>query len=86
MFLKFRDGSRAAAFGGVAHVSARPVHRRVPGAAYKRAARASTLNQALCSHFSKMASHCCVAHLTDSSAVIAPVAAFAIMSQMMKLL
>ena len=55
-------------------------------AAHKRAARASSLDQALCSHFSKMASHCCVAHLTDSSAVIAPVAAFAIMSQMMKLL
>ena len=38
-------------------------------------------HQDFCSHFSKMASHCCVAHLTESSALIAPVAALAIMSR-----
>ena len=43
-------------------------------------------NQDFCAHFSKMASHCCVAHLTESSALIVPVAALAIMSVMMKLL
>jgi len=42
--------------------------------------------QDFCSHFSKMASHCCLAHFTESSGLITPVAALAIMSVMMKLL
>jgi hypothetical protein len=43
-------------------------------------------HQDFCSHFSKMASHRCVAHLTESSALIEPVATLAIISVMMKLL
>jgi hypothetical protein len=37
-------------------------------------------------HFLNTASHCCVAHLTESSALIEPVAVFANMSGIVKLL
>jgi hypothetical protein len=43
-------------------------------------------DQVLPAHFFNTASHCCAAHLTESSALSEPVAAFAIMSGMVKLL
>jgi len=74
------------AFGGTSFGPAplgRPHITGLPRAADANALRGAA-DQALCCHFVKMASHCCVAHLTESSAVIAPVAALAIMSQMTK--
>jgi hypothetical protein len=43
-------------------------------------------DQVFPAHFMNTASHCCVAHLTESSALIEPVAVFAIMSGIVKLL
>jgi hypothetical protein len=49
-------------------------------------ARGPVASDQAAAHFLNTASHCCVAHLTESSALIEPVATFANMSGIVKLL
>ena len=54
--------------------------------ARERARSPGASDQVFPAHFLNTASHCWVAHLTESSALIEPDAVFAIMSGMVKLL